>query len=126
METLNKRVDYLEEDIREINQKLKDQEVKLNSKIDNNHNEIKVLIKETELHNREKTAKLFDGLERLTDAQHKQTLATNNLVHETRENKKSIDEFKDSDKWKSRTIAGFAISLILMVIGTFWGMFFPM
>ncbi len=116
----------MEEDIREINQKLKDQESKLNAKIDNNHNEIKMLIKETELYNREKTTKLFDGLERLTDAQHKQTLATNNLVHETRENKNSIDEFKDSDKWKTRTIAGFAISIILMVIGTFWGMFFPM
>ncbi|OZT77102.1 hypothetical protein [Salinicoccus roseus] len=118
-------MDYLEEDIREVKQKLAEQERTLNEKMDTNHRDLKMLLRETEIENKEQTNKMFSALEKVSDAIHSQTIATNNVAHKTEENTKSIDKMEKSTKTKDRTIAGFVISIILMILGTFWGMWFP-
>lgn len=97
----------------------------MNEKMDNNHRDLKMLLRETEIENKEQSNKMFNALEKVSDAIHAQTLATNNVAHKTEENTKSIDNIEETSKRKDKTIAGFVISIILMILGTFWGMWFP-
>lgn len=133
METLNRRIDYVEEDIKELKQQLSHLDAKIENthrdimkEVEKNQQDIKALLKEQEISNKEKNTKLFASVEKLTESQYQQTLMQkdiqNDLKTTVRDFTELSKELKENDKWKTRTIFGFIISIILMIIGTFWNM----
>lgn len=133
MEVLKQRVTTIENEVREIKSTLKELDDKIDNneksmvqKIEKNQQDIKQILKDNELHQKEKNDKLYDKIDKLTDAQYQQTLMQKDMQNELKTNVRDFTELakelKDNDKWKSRTIAGFVISIILMIVGTFWSM----
>lgn len=136
MEVVNKRIEYLEKEVEQIKRELEKVDTKIDKtekdimrEVEKNQQDIKLLLKEQEANNKEKNEKLFSSVERLTESQHQQTLMQKDIQNEL---KTTIKEFttltsdlKENDKWKTRTIAGFVVSLVLMILGTLWKMIVP-
>ena len=136
MEVVNKRIEYLEKEVEQIKRELEKVDTKIDKtekdimrEVEKNQQDIKLLLKEQEANNKEKNEKLFSSVERLTESQHQQTLMQKDIQNEL---KTTIKEFttltsdlKENDKWKTRTIAGFVISLVLMILGSLWRMMVP-
>lgn len=133
MEVLKQRVTTIENEMKEIKSTLKELDDKIDNnernimeKVDKNQQDIKQILKDNELHQKEKSDKLYDKIDKLTDAQYQQTLIQKDMQNELKTNVRDFTELakelKENDKWKSRTIAGFVVSIILMIVGTFWKM----
>ncbi|MCE4957247.1 hypothetical protein [Macrococcoides caseolyticum] len=133
MEALKQRVTTIEKEVKEIKITLKELDDKIDSnektmmeKIEKNQQDIKHILKENELMQKEKSDKLYDKIDKLTESQYQQTLSQKDMQNELKTTIRDFtnlaNDMKDNDKWKTRTIAGFVISLVLMIIGTFWKM----
>lgn len=136
MEVVRQKIEYLEKEIEELKRKYDSLDNKIDKtardimkEVEKNQQDIKLLLKEQELSNKEKNEKLFASVEKLTESQYQQTLMQKDIQNELKTTIKEFTnlsvELKDNDKWKSRTIAGFVISLILMIIGSLWRMIMP-
>ncbi|TDM04076.1 hypothetical protein [Macrococcus carouselicus] len=133
METINTRLDRNEEDIKRLERSIQQLDTKIENtekdimkEVKENQRDIKVLLKESEDNNKAKSEKLFDGLNKLTESQYQQTLMQKDIQNEVKTAVKDFAElskdYKESDKKKTAAIWSFAISLVLMILGTFWRM----
>lgn len=114
----------VKESIKEINQRIDNQEKRFEERIEKNHQEIKLIIKENELNNKEKNAKIFNTLDLVKEGQNKQELAMLKLNQSIEKTNEYIKEVQEKNKWLSRyaftAAVGFCLTFINAVIQTFF------
>lgn len=136
MEVVNQKIDYIEKELEHlrkeidrVDNKVDKTEQDIMREVEKNQQDIKSLLKEQEISNKEKNNKLFSSVEKLTESQYQQTLMQKDIQNELKTTIKDFtvltSDLKENDKWKTRTIAGFVVSLVLMILGTLWRMIMP-
>lgn len=126
VDNLDKRVDKLETRVENFSDKQtvfeRRIEEKIESKLNEYNSETKALIKESNVSSRNRGQKLFQQTGTIGDMLNEINIKLTEISKDTKENSKDIEKMEESDKWKTRTIAGFVVAILMMVVGTLWDM----
>lgn len=126
VDNLHNRVDKLETQVDKFSDKQSVFEQRIEQKIEGKLNEynaeMKALIKESNVSSRNRGQKLFQQTGAIGDILSDINVTLTEIKKDTKQNSKDIEKMEESDKWKTRTIAGFVVAILLMVVGTLWDM----
>lgn len=131
METLKEKVDSLEKRVDRIETKTEtfsDKqsaferriEQKLDDKLTIYNQDMKSMIQDSDTKSRNRGQKLFSQTEEISKTLSQINGTLIGISKDTESNSEDIKKMEESDKWKTRTIAGFVVAILLMVAGTLW------
>lgn len=126
VDNLDKRVDKLESRVENFSDKQTNFERRVEEKIEGKlseyNSEMKSLIKENNVSSRNRGQKLFQQTGTIGDILNEMNVTLTEIKKDTKQNSKDIEKIEESDKWKTRTIAGFMVAILMLVVGTLWDM----
>ena len=131
METLKDKVDSLEKRVERIETKTENFsdkqsaferriEQKLDDKLTIYNQDMQSMIKDSDTKSRNRGQKLFSQTEEISKTLSQINVTLTGISKDTESNSEDIKKMEESDKWKTRTIAGFVVAILLMVVGTMW------
>lgn len=131
MEALKEKVDSLEKRIDRVETKTElfsDKqsaferriEQKLDDKLTIYSQDMQSMIKDSDTKSRNRGQKLFSQTEEISKTLSQINVTLSGISKDTESNSEDIKKMEESDKWKTRTIAGFVVAILLMVVGTLW------
>lgn len=133
LDTLKEKVDSLEKRIDKVETKTElfsDKqsaferriEQKLDDKLTLYNQDMKSMIKDSDTKSRNRGQKLFSQNDEISRTLSEINVNLASISKDTESNSEDIKKIEESDKWKTRTIAGFVVAILLMVAGTLWDM----
>lgn len=133
LETLKEKVDSLEKRMDKVEKKtdlFSDKqsaferriEQKIDDKLTIYNQDMKTMIQESDKKSRSRGEKLFNQTDEISKTLSQINTTLVGISKDTESNSEDIKKMEESDKWKTRTIAGFVIAILLMVAGTLWDM----
>lgn len=124
VDSLEKRVDRIESKTEKFSDKQSAFERRIEQKLDDKltiyNQDMKSMIQESDMKSRNRGEKLFNQTEEISKTLGQINVSLTSISKDTESNSEDIKKMEESDKWKTRTIAGFVIAILLMVAGTLW------
>lgn len=124
VDSLEKRMDRVEKKTELFSDKQSTFERRIEQKIDDKltvyNQDMKSMIQETEKKSRSRGEKLFNQTDEISKTLSQINVTLTSISKDTESNSEDIKKMEESDKWKTRTIAGFVVAILLMVAGTLW------
>ena len=126
VDSLEKRIDRVETKTELFSDKQSAFERRIEQKLDDKltvyNQDMKSMIKDSDTKSRNRGQKLFSQTEEISRTLSEINVNLASISKDTESNSEDIKKIEESDKWKTRTIAGFVVAILLMVAGTLWDM----
>ena len=124
VDSLEKRIDRVETKTELFSDKQSAFERRIEQKLDDKltiyNQDMQSMIKDSDTKSRNRGQKLFSQTEEISKTLSQINVTLTGISKDTESNSEDIKKMEESDKWKTRTIAGFVVAILLMVVGTMW------